>query len=126
MRALYIPTILLAAIIGFSLWNSAATENLTNSQLRLLEDAHEQADAENWPRVTALLDEADRQWENHRVFLHTTNRHDDLGEIRSLLIGAQAACDARDTDECLVLLAQLQLRLELLAENHRITVGNIL
>ena len=126
VKALYIPLVVLAVLAGSSLWIGQRTQTLTAEQLPLLEEAEASVREENWSRAASTLENAQQKWQSHRLFLHTTNRHDDLGQIEALYSGAKAACLCGDRDECLVLLAQLRLQLALLADNQTFSAENIL
>lgn len=126
MRALYIPLAVLAVILGVSLWIGQHTQVVTEEQHALLDEVASLAGEKNWPQAAQCLQQAAQRWEHHRLFLHTTTRHDELGEIQALISGAEAACLSADEDEFHVLLAQLRLRLRLLAGNQALTWGNIL
>ena len=126
MKALYIPLLVLAVLAGSSMWIGQRTQLLTQELFPLLEEAETLVREENWAEAASSLEKAAQNWQRHRLFLHTTTRHDDLGEIHALLSGARAACGCGDRDEGLVLLAQLRLRLTLLTENQAFSPENIL
>lgn len=126
VKALYIPLLVLTVLAGSSVWIGQRTQALTDEQLPLLEEVEASVREENWSRAAASLEAAQQKWRRHRLFLHTTNRHDDLGEIEALYSGAQAACGCGDRDECLVLLAQLRLHLAFLSDNQALSAENIL
>lgn len=126
MKTLYIPTAILALILGFSLWGGMYSDMRTDQWITLLDEAGALAQQENWDEANRVLDEAYRDWNSSQTFYHTTMKHEDLDEAEFFFTGAIAACREEDNEEFHILLAQLIKQLQLLAEAQKVSLQNIL
>lgn len=126
MKALYIPTAVLAVILVFSLWVGRCVEERTDRWITLLEQADETAAQENWTETDARLRDIYEDWDASQQFFHTIMDHSELDEAESLFAGAMAVCGQQDGGEFHVLLAQLMEQMRLLAETQSTGVKNIL
>ncbi|MDE7245801.1 MAG: DUF4363 family protein [Oscillospiraceae bacterium] len=126
MKALYIPTALLIAIMVFSLWVGRYVEQRTDDWISLLEQVEETAAGENWTEAGERLRAAYEDWDANQEFFHTILEHDELDEAESLFAGALAVCEQEDDGEFHVLLAQLTKQMHVLAETQSVSVKNIL
>ena len=126
MKAFSIPTALLLAILGFSLWVGHHVDQRTEHWVFLLEQVGETAAEENWSEAGVRLEAAYKDWDANQQFFHTILEHDELDEAESLFAGARAVCAQQDDGEFHVLLAELIEQLRLLAETQSTGVKNIL
>lgn len=126
MKALYVPILLLAAILSFSLWTGNYTQQRSEEWTQLLEQSDDAAHEENWELALDHLQAAYSGWEEQETFFHTVLSHDELDEASSLFAGAFAACQERDNEDFHIQLAQLSVQLRLLAETQAVSIKNIL
>lgn len=126
MKALYIPTALLAAILAFSLWAGGFIQGRSREWVELLDAADTMAQDENWAGAGARLRQVREGWDRTDAFFHTVLDHRELDEARSLLAGTTAACREQDDEDFHILLAQLKVHLQLMAETQAVSVKNIL
>lgn len=126
MKALYVPALLLAALLSFSLWTGRYTDRRSEEWIQLLEQSDSAAHAENWALALEHLQTAYNGWEEQETFFHTVLSHDELDEATSLFAGAFAACRERDNEDFHIQLAQLAVQLRLLAETQAVSIKNIL
>ena len=126
MKAFYIPTALLAAILCFSLW----VGHFIKEQGQVWEEnlllASQHAHSENWAKATDCIRAAYTNWNEHRFLFYTVMDHADLDQTQALFAGTLAACTQQDREEFHILLAQLSLQLQLVAEKQIISIENIL
>ena len=126
MKALYIPTALLAAILAFSLGAEGFIQGRSREWVELLDAADTMAQDENWAGAGARLRQVREGWDRTDAFFHTVLDHRELDEARSLLAGTTAACREQDNEDFHILLAQLKVHLQLMAETQAVSVKNIL
>ncbi len=126
MKALYIPAVILTAILCFSLWTGRYVDNRVQTWQQMLEAADRAARQEDWDQVEVYLRDAIRDWNRSSPFLHTLMEHDELDEAENLLAGAMAACQVRDQADFHKLLSQLAAQLDHLAETQALDLQNIL
>ena len=126
MKALYIPTALLAAILAFSLGAGGFIQGRSREWVELLDAADTMAQDENWAGAGARLRQVREGWDRTDAFFHTVLDHRELDEARSLLAGTTAACREQDNEDFHILLAQLKVHLQLMAETQAVSVKNIL
>ena len=126
MKPLYIPTALLAAILCFSLWVGSFVKEqgrIWDEELLL---ASQHAQSENWYKAADCIRAAYTNWNEHHFLFYTVMDHADLDQTQALFAGTFAACTQQDSEEFHILLAQLSLQLQLVAEKQIISIENIL
>lgn len=126
MKALYIPTAILVAILGFSLWAGRYVELRTGHWIALLEETDAAAMDEDWQEAEQRLERAYADWDSSQAFFHTIMEHDELDEAESLFAGAFAVCQQQDDADFHLLLAQLMVQLRMLSEMQGISIQNVL
>lgn len=126
MKALYIPTCLLAAILGFSLWTGRYVEQRTSHWSELLSEIDDLARQEDWGQAEERLRSAYDDWNASQTFFHTIMDHEELDEAENLFAGAFAVCREEDDADFHMLLSQLTGQLRLLAETQGVSIKNIL
>ena len=126
MRALYIPAVILLAILTLALWSGHYTQTQTRQWVMLLEEAGDLAKQEYWQDAKNILERTYSDWNRNRTFYHTIIQHDDLDEAEFFFTGAAAACNEDSGEEFHILLAQLIKALQLLAETQQFSIQNIL
>ena len=126
MKAFYVPALLLALILGFSLWTGAYVERGTAACFQKLQKADELAAQENWEEAEAQILQGHKSWQQNQAFFHAIMEHEELDEAESLFASAFAACDERDEPDFHATLAQLLKSLRHLSEKQQLSLNNIL
>ena len=126
MKALFIPTGVLALILGFSLWTGRYVEIQTNQWLELLEAADLPAQENDWQLAEGRLRQVYGSWKSCQTFFHIIMDHDALDDAEESFAGAFAVCREAGSADFHMLLAQLAVQLELLAETQSVSIKNVL
>lgn len=126
MKALAVPTLILALLLAFSLWNAALVDTQTGVCTASLQQAELCARRDSWIAAEERLQQSHHSWQQIRPYFHMVMEHQDLDEAESLYAAAFAACKLRDAPDFHTALAQLQTALEHLAEKQRLNPENIL
>lgn len=126
MKALFIPTGVLALILGFSLWTGRYVEIQTNQWLELLEAADLPAQENDWQLAEDRLRQVYGSWKSCQTFFHIIMDHDALDDVEESFAGAFAVCREAGSADFHMLLAQLAVQLELLAETQSVSIKNVL
>jgi len=124
-RAYLFPCAILAGVLAFSLWSSAATARHTarwRSQLRL---ADALAQAEEWPEAVKTLTDSYRDWCGCQTWLHIVFQHDTVDHAETMYCRCIAFAAVRDGGEFRAELADLDAQLALLAETERLSLENV-
>ena len=126
MKSLYIPTAILAAILGFSLWTGRYVAQRTDRWTQRLEEVDRLAAEEDWGQAEERLRDAYADWDASQTFFHTIMEHDELDEAEDLFAGAFAVCREADAADFHMFLSQLKSQLRLLAETQCVSIKNVL
>ena len=120
------PLAVLAVILAFALWNSAAITGHTQRWRDQLQQAEELAAAENWQAAADALSESYEDWSGSQVYLHIVSEHDAVDDAEAMYRRAMAFASEQESSEFHAELADLQDQLRLLAEMERFSLKNIL
>lgn len=120
------PLAVLALILAFSLWNSAAQTHDAARWQAQLDRADALAQAEDWSGTVSALEESYADWSRQQTYLHIVSHHGSLDEAESLYRRCLAFAEAEEPAELRAELADLRHQLGLLAEMERFSVGNIM
>ena len=126
MKALYIPAALLAAILALSLWSGQYVKKQSDDWARQLETAAVSARSDDWNEAGRIIRRVYTDWNEQEGLFYTIMDHADLDEAQALFAGSFAACRERDSEDFHILLAQLTLQLQLLAESQAVSAKNIM
>lgn len=126
MKSLLPPILLLAAILGFSLWNCSAVTRQTEQCILPLEQAGRLAAEEGWSGAAGALRDSYDRWNSRQTFLHIVEEHDAVDGAEAMYRRAAAFAQTRETSEFLAEVADLCNQLRLLAEMEQFSVRNIL
>lgn len=127
MRRLWGAAGLILALCLLAGSHVAALEELTGSLTGQLEQARSCLLREEWEPARQAVDRARGRWEACGLYLHTTLRHAAIDDIRAGFQEAWAYLEAReDASECAAVCARLIHQLELLLEEERPSLKNIL
>ena len=120
------PLTVLAVILAFSLWNSAAITNHTQRWRDQLQQVEELATSENWQAAGSALSESYMDWSGRQVYLHIVSEHDAVDDAEAMYRRAMAFAIEQESSEFRAELADLQDQLRLLAEMERFSPKNVL
>lgn len=120
------PLTVLAVILTFSLWNSAAITNHTQRWRGQLQQVEELATSENWQAAGSALSESYMDWSGRQVYLHIVSEHDAVDDAEAMYRRAMAFAIEQESSEFRAELADLQDQLRLLAEMERFSLKNVL
>lgn len=126
MKNFYIPVGILAVILGFSLWSGRYVAQRTEHWSGLLEQADEAGHMEDWDAAREQMDRTYRDWQGSQTFFHIIMDHDALDDAEESFAGAFAVCQEAGSADFHMLLAQLAVQLELLAETQSVSIKNVL
>ena len=126
MKSLFIPILVLAAVLAAALW----TGNYISGETARWSDTLRQADTlaaqERWEEAENAIQQGYDDWNSRQTFLHIVMEHEELDEAESLFAAAFAACSLRDAPDFQATLAQLISQMSLLAETQQVSIKNIL
>lgn len=126
MKALYVPSFLLAFLLVVSLWVNSGVQRDTRQWLAAVDSVIELLPDEAWTEMEARLLSLYQNWDQRKMTLHMIMEHQDLDEAEKLFAGAFAACREQDSVELHILLEQLRTQILFLAETQQANVKNIL
>lgn len=121
-----LPWLLLAGLLAVSLWNNAAMTHRTARWQDQLTSLAPLLEREDWPALSRALQSSYRDWSAHQTYLRMVTEHALLEDAESLYRRSLAFAAARDAQELRAELAELAVRLRLLAEREGFHLGNIL
>ena len=125
-KGLLIPAALLAAILAFCLWNSAAMAARTARWRAQLEEAEGLALAGDWDAAAAAIRESCADWSARQTYLHIVTSHDAVDGAEAMYHRALAFAESREDSELRAELADLRDQLRLLAEMEEFSLRNVL
>ena len=125
-KGLLVPAALLAAILAFCLWNSAAMTACTDRWRAQLEEADRLAQAGDWENAAATIREGYADWSARQTYLHIVTSHDAVDSAEAMYHRALAFAESREDSELRAELADLRDQLRLLAEMEEFSVRNVL
>ena len=120
------PLAVLAVILAFALWNSAAITDHTQRWRNQLRQVEELAADENWQAAADALSESYADWSGSQVYLHIVSEHDAVDDAEAMYRRAMAFASEQESSEFHAELADLQDQLRLLAEMERFSLKNVL
>lgn len=120
------PVAVLAVILAFALWNSAAITDHTQRWREQLQQVEKLAASENWREAADALSESYEDWSSRQVFLHIVSEHEAVDDAEAMYRRAMAFAEEQESSEFRAELADLQDQLRLLAEMERFSLKNVL
>ena len=125
-KGLLIPTALLAAILAFCLWNSAAMTDCTTRWQAQLKEADRLAQSGDWAGAASAIREGYADWSARQTYLHIVTNHDAVDGAEAMYHRSLAFAQSREDSELRAELADLRDQLRLLAEMEEFSVKNVL
>ncbi len=120
------PLAVLAAVLAFCVWNSAAMSADSLRWRDQLQQAGILAREEKWSAVQKALQESYQDWSDHQTYLHIVTGHGTVDEAETMYRRCAAFAGAEESSEFQAELAGLREQLRLLAEMERFSVRNVL
>ena len=120
------PVAVLAVILAFALWNSAAITDHTQRWREQLQQVEKLTASENWREAADALSESYEDWSSRQVFLHIVSEHEAVDDAEAMYRRAMAFAAEQESSEFRAELADLQDQLRLLAEMERFSLKNVL
>lgn len=126
MKGFFLPLVLLAGILAFSLWNSAAMARGTEQWRAQLAEAERLAQEEDWPAAAQALRNSYQDWSQRQTYLHVVSHHGSVDGAEAMYQRCLAFAQAEEKSDFQAEIAGLQEQLRLLAEMERLSLRNIL
>lgn len=126
MKRLTVALVLLAAVLGATVFHSRHLSRLTDGFCRQLSHAAELAAHDNWPQALELTEQTLTDWEKQDFYLHVLLRHTDIDAIRLTFHEVMEYLRLTEPDQYTAANARLITQLELLAEAEQLNLKNIL
>ena len=126
MKGCVTPLVILAAVLGFALWNGASMSADTARWQEQLQQADALAQSEDWSAATSALAESYEDWSKSQTYLHIVARHDTVDDAEAMYRRALAFAATRELTEFRAEVADLRDQLRLLAEMERLDIKNVL
>ena len=126
MKRLTVALVLLAVVLGATLFHSRYLDRLTGGFCEQLQQAAALAGRENWSRALELTEQTLTEWESQDFYLHVMLRHTDIDAIRQTFHEVIESLRLAEPDQYTAANAKLITQLELLAEAERPDLKNVL
>lgn len=125
-KGLLLPAALLAAILAFCLWNSAAMAAHTGRWRAQLEEADRLVRLEDWEGAAAAIRAGYADWTGRQTYLHCVTGHDAVDDAEAMYHRCLAFAEREEDSELRAELADLRDQLRLLAEMEEFSLRNVL
>ena len=125
-KGLLLPAALLAAILAFCLWNSAAMAAHTGRWRAQLEEADRLVRLEDWEGAAAAIRAGYADWTGRQTYLHCVTGHDAVDDAEAMYHRCLAFAERKEDSELRAELADLRDQLRLLAEMEEFSLRNVL
>ena len=122
----FLPAAVLAAILAFCLWNSAAMKTHTTHWQSQLEEADRLAQSGDWGAAASAVKDGYASWTQRQTWLHCVTSHDAVDSAEAMYHRALAFAGSEEDSEFRAELADLRAQLRLLAEMEEFSVKNVL
>lgn len=125
-KGLLIPAAVLAAVLAFCLWNSAAMASRSARWQSRLEEADRLARSGDWDAAAAAIGDSYADWTRHQTYLHCVTGHDAVDSAEAMYHRALAFAESEEESELRAELADLREQLRRLAEMEELSARNVL
>lgn len=125
-KGLLVPAAVLAAVLAFCLWNSAAMAGHTARWQAQMEKADRLARSEDWEGAAAAIREGYADWGRSQTYLHIVTGHDAVDDAEAMYHRCLAFAQQEEGSELRAELADLKAQLRLLAEMEEFSLRNVL
>ena len=125
-QANLLPLLVLAALLGASLWNSRYISSETDRWRQELQEVEALAQSGEWAEALDALWESYDDWSHRQTYLHIVSRHDAVDDAEAMYHRAIAFAETEETSEFRAELADLRDQLRLIAEMEALNIRNVL
>ncbi|MCX4371793.1 MAG: DUF4363 family protein [Dysosmobacter sp.] len=125
-KGLLFPAAVLAGLLAFCVWNSAAMSDHTTRWRAQLAEADRLAQLGDWGGTAAVIREGYADWSARQTYLHVVTSHDAVDGAEAMYHRALAFAESQEDSELRAELADLRDQLRLLAEMEEFSVRNVL
>lgn len=126
MKRFVIAAVILAIMLGGSLYNAWYAQTLTEGLSRRLEHSHQLAQQGCWDQAAHLTWEVYQDWQSHHFYLHTVMRHSDTDQILRGFRCVLQYLTLQEMDQYAAANADLIAQIRLLSEMEQATLVNVL
>lgn len=120
------PLLVLALLLGASLWNARCVERSVEDWCAELEVSLALAQAEDWDGARASLDAVYASWSARQTYFHIMLEHAELDAAEALFATSRSFAWEEEGAEFRAGIAELITQLRLLREMEALSVKNIL
>lgn len=120
------PLLVLALLLGASLFNARSVSRNVEDWCAELEHSLALAQADDWDGARAALDTVYSSWSARQTYFHIMLEHAELDAAEALFAAARSFAQAEEGAEFRAETAELLTQLRLLREMEALSVKNIL
>jgi len=120
------PLLVLALLLGASLWNAYSVAQSVEDWCAALETARGAAEAEDWDAARETLDRVYDSWNARQTYFHIMVEHAELDAAEALFAVSRSYAEAEEAAEFRANTADLLTQLTLLREMEAVSIRNIL
>ena len=120
------PLLVLALLLGASLWNARTVAQSVEGWCAALETTLPAAEAEDWDTVRETLGRVYDAWNARQTYFHIMVEHAELDAAEALFAVSRSFAESEDGAEFRANTAELLTQLRLLDEMEEISIKNIL
>ena len=120
------PLLVLALLLGASLWNARTVAQSVEDWCAALETALPAAEAEDWDTVRETLDRVYGAWNARQTYFHIMVEHAELDAAEALFAVSRSYAESEEAAEFRANTADLLTQLTLLREMEAVSIRNIL
>ena len=120
------PLLVLALLLGASLWNARTVAQSVEDWCAALETALPAAEAEDWDTVRETLDRVYDAWNARQTYFHVMVEHSELDAAEALFAVSRSYAESEEAAEFRANIADLLTQLTLLREMEAVSIRNIL
>lgn len=126
MKYFWFPAVVLALLLGLSLWNGSRVGREVDGWCGIVEEARADARRGDLSAATERMAELNEDWRVQRTYYHSILEHGELDDVEELLTRAASALESGDADSFDAEAAALAGQLRILAEMQGLSMENIL
>ena len=126
MRRLCISILLLLLVLAGTMWSTHHLAGISKEVTSLLTQAEHLGEGGSWEEALSLTCRAEVLWKEHEFFFHVILRHSDTDNVTHSFQEVKEFLHCREGGEYSAANAILIGRIELLVEQERCTLKNLL
>lgn len=126
MRRLFTACVILALLLGVSLYSSYAVGNLSKTCIQQLKQAQSMAVQDDWQQARIMTHQTFQHWQSFHFPLHTVLRHAENDQILISFRTVEQYLLLEEMDQYAAANITLITQMELLAEMEQASLENVL